>query len=358
MSNCLAIDIGAGTMDILYYDFNTREQYKAVIKSPAVTFAEKVQKAQSPLLITGVEMGGGKAKSVLKEKANRYHVVMTKKAAATISHSYEAFSSYGIDVIDEKEEKKYPSPEYLHIKAEDIDIQLLRSITHSFGVPFSFDSIGVCAQDHGWPPEGYSHLDFRHDILEKGLKNFPNPASLLYREDEIPEYLNRLTSIARSARSLPADEIYVMDSGMAAIAGGCCDRRLGRRKTFTVIDIATSHTLIAAVVNDEIAGFAEYHTRDINRDLIKDLIIKVAQGETEHQQILEQGGHGAYSNKKAGINAVEYVIVTGPKRHLLLEEKDTSFIEGAPMGDTMMTGTAGIIDSILKRKYKRSLKNT
>ena len=42
MSRFLMIDIGAGTMDILYYDSEIKSYYKAVAKSPVLNIAEKI----------------------------------------------------------------------------------------------------------------------------------------------------------------------------------------------------------------------------------------------------------------------------------------------------------------------------
>ena len=36
MSRFLMVDIGAGTMDVLWYDTNTDLHYKAVVKSPTI----------------------------------------------------------------------------------------------------------------------------------------------------------------------------------------------------------------------------------------------------------------------------------------------------------------------------------
>ena len=42
MSKFLMLDIGAGTMDVLYYDIDSGLHYKAVVKSPVMYMAEKV----------------------------------------------------------------------------------------------------------------------------------------------------------------------------------------------------------------------------------------------------------------------------------------------------------------------------
>ncbi|MBW2312327.1 MAG: hypothetical protein JRF35_14885 [Deltaproteobacteria bacterium] len=34
---------------------------------------------------------------------------------------------------------------------------------------------GICAQDHGRPPEGVSHLDYRHTVFKERLDEDPYP---------------------------------------------------------------------------------------------------------------------------------------------------------------------------------------
>ncbi|MFO7984728.1 MAG: hypothetical protein R6U38_02620, partial [Desulfatiglandaceae bacterium] len=70
MSRFLMLDIGAGTLDLLVYDTDTGEHYKAVVRSPVQYLAEQVERLTGKLLITGGEMGGGPISNVLKEKYN------------------------------------------------------------------------------------------------------------------------------------------------------------------------------------------------------------------------------------------------------------------------------------------------
>ena len=148
---------------------------------------------------------------------------------------------------------------------------------------------------------------------------------------------------------LPADEIYVMDSGMAAILGSSMDPLARSKGKTLVLDVATSHTLGAALDGEEIAGFFEYHTRDISLDRLDYLLQKLADGELEHEKILEEGGHGAYTRKAFGFDAVEIIVSTGPKRSLV-EGSKLPITPGAPLGDNMMTGTVGLLEAIRKRK--------
>ena len=350
MSRFLMIDVGAGTMDILYYDDTADLHYKAVVRSPVRSVAEKAESLSGNLLITGCEMGGGPISAVLKQRAQSAEVVMTASAAFTLHHNLEKVRSWGIRIVEDADIKAYRKKEDYHtVTLGDIDIDRLRQIVEGFGVPFAFDIVGLCAQDHGMPPDGSSHLDYRHTIYKKKLDDNPFPHALLYEKNRVPPDLNRLCSIACLAGALPADEIYVMDSGMAAILGASMDNRAQTKEKILVLDIATSHTVGAALMGQEIAGFFEYHTHDITLERLESLLEALADGKLIHQKILQEGGHGAYTRKAFGFETTEAIIATGPKRKLVKNSR-LPILFGAPWGDNMMTGTVGILEAIRRQK--------
>jgi uncharacterized protein (DUF1786 family) len=218
-----------------------------------------------------------------------------------------------------------------------------------FGVNFEFDAVAICAQDHGVPPAGVSHLDYRHSLFQSRLEKKPLPHVLLYRDDEIPHEMNRLSSIAQTARAIPAEDVYVMDSGLAAILGGSMDVLAHNKKRVVILDVATSHTVGAALLGDEIAGFFEYHTSDITLERLEDLLVELCDGKIEHHRILAEGGHGAYLRRAVGFEDVDVIIATGPKRRLV-EASKFPIAFGAPLGDNMMTGTVGLLEALRRRK--------
>jgi uncharacterized protein (DUF1786 family) len=186
-------------------------------------------------------------------------------------------------------------------------------------------------------------------MFKDRLEGNPYPNVLLYKGDEVPAEMNRLRSIAISAGELAAEEIYVMDSGMAAILGGSMDLLARQRNRIVILDVATSHTVGAAMIGDEIAGFFEYHTQDITLERLEDLILELCDGKLAHQSVLAEGGHGAYLRKAIDYQTVEVTIATGPKRRLVEPSKlQISF--GAPWGDNMMTGTVGLLEALRRRK--------
>jgi uncharacterized protein (DUF1786 family) len=348
MSRFLMIDIGTGTMDVLYYDNENDLQYKAVVKSPAQCLAEKAARLPGNLLVTGMEMGGNPVSSILQRRAQEAEVVMTAGAAATLNHDPEKVLAWGIDIITD-EEIETLKDSYTCLTLSDLDIDRIRGIVEGFGVPYSFDVLAVCAQDHGVPPAGVSHLDFRHNLFRDALEHTPFPHALLYQSDEIPPAMSRLSAIAKAARELPACEVYVMDSGMAAILGASTDIRCRSCKNILVLDVATSHTVGATLSSGEIAGFFEYHTHAVTCERIESLLRLLADGNLSHEKILREGGHGAYVRKSFGFDAAEIIIATGPKRKML-KDSCLPIVFGAPLGDNMMTGTAGLLDAVCRRK--------
>ncbi|MGD8294292.1 MAG: DUF1786 family protein, partial [Desulfobacterales bacterium] len=264
MSRFLMVDIGAGTMDVLWYDTETELHYKAVVTSPVRYLAERAAKLPGNLVITGSEMGGGPITQVLKARAKEAEVVMSLSAAATLHHDPDKVVNWGINIVDDQKAEALSEDEsYSSLVLADFDPKRLRPIVEGFGVPFSFDAVAICAQDHGVAPPGVSHLDFRHNLFKEHLKENPQPHVLLHKSDAVPAVMNRLRSIAISAGAISTDEIYVMDSGMAAILGGSMDLFARDSKRIVILDVATSHTVGAAMLGDEIAGFFEYHTHDI-----------------------------------------------------------------------------------------------
>jgi uncharacterized protein (DUF1786 family) len=350
MARFLILDIGAGTLDILYYDTLSNLHFKAVARSPVLTIEERAASLPGDLLVLGTEMGGGSLAKILRERAREASVIMSRSASATLNHDPEKVQEYGIKVVDDAAAEDLRNERKLSVLVlADLDLDRLRKIVEGLDVPFSFDGIGICAQDHGVPPSGVSHLDFRHNLFKASLEKDPAPHSLLYKTQEIPAAFNRLRAISQSARQLPAAQVYVMDSGIAAILGASMDPVAEGRERILTLDVATSHTVGAVLEGGEIAGFFEYHTRDITLDKIEILIRQLADGNLEHRRILQEGGPGAYVRRAVGLDRIEIIVATGPKRGML-EGSHLPLLRGSPLGDNMMTGTVGVLEAIRRRE--------
>ena len=118
-------------------------------------------------MVSGCEMGGGPVSQVLIDRARNGNVVMTRSAALTIHHDPEIVLSHGIEIIEDDELKTLSGrPRTASLEIGDLESDRLEQIVESFGVPFDFDVVGACAQDHGMPPSGVSHLDYRHNLFK------------------------------------------------------------------------------------------------------------------------------------------------------------------------------------------------
>ncbi len=350
MSRVLTVDIGAGTMDILYLDTESDQHYKAVVRSPVRTTAERVLAAKGPLLIVGGEMGGGAVSQAIRERAVDGEVLISEAAAATISHNPDAVRRNGLTIVDEEQAQVLArSGGYTTVTLADLELDRIRGIVEGFGVDYEFDVVGVCVQDHGVAPPGVSHLDYRHNHYRPILDANPTPDALLYSGDEVPGDMSRLSYVRDVARNLPTSSIYIMDSGMAAILGATLDVQVRASERALVLDVATSHTVAAAFEGNELCAFVEYHTKDITVERIDALLRELADGEVEHAQILAEGGHGAYTRRALGFDSVDIILSTGPRRELLAGSSHT-IVPGAPLGDNMMTGTVGLLEAIRRRK--------
>ncbi len=350
MGRYLMLDIGAGTLDMLYYDTDCEQHYKAVVRSPVRVLADKIRKTGKNLVVSGCEMGGGPVSQALIDRAKKVEVVMSETSATTIHHDVQRVSAHGIRVVDVAEAEGLKSDSrFHHIHTGDLQPDRLRQIVEGFGVPFEFDAVGVCAQDHGVAPSGVSHLDFRHRIFTAALDRNPLPQALLYRSDRVPAKMNRLSAIANDAMALPTDRVYVMDSGMAAILGASKDVLAMDKKRILVLDIATSHTVGAAMEEGLLCGFFEYHTKDITATRLDGLLMDLVAGKLSHRRILNEGGHGAYSRQSFGYDGVQMILATGPRRQLALEST-LPITFGAPWGDNMMTGTVGLMEAVRLRE--------
>lgn len=350
MSRFLCVDIGAGTMDVLWFDTQAVHHYKSVVVSPVRTIAERAARLPGDLVVTGCEMGGGPVTDVLRRRAETNEVIASLSAAATLHHDPEKVRAWGVTVVDDAEaEKLRKRKRYAHLVLQDVEADRLQQIVGGFGVPFEFDAVAVCVQDHGVPPPGVSHLDFRHRVYRERLDARPQPHVLMFNASEVPAFLNRLRSVAAVALQLPAREAFVMDSGMAAIVGAALDPNAPKDRPFMVLDVATSHTVCAALTGNELAGVVEYHTKDITRERLEGLLEGLAAGTLDHRRALAEGGHGAYIRTAVGPEALKTIIATGPKRRRV-DGSRLPMIWGAPLGDNMMTGCVGLLEALRIRK--------
>ncbi len=337
--NIFAIDIGAGTQDILVYNDEKGfdNAYKLVLPSPTRIFADEIRRTKEDVVIFGDTMGGGPFTRALLEHLEHYKVYMTEQAARTIKDDLEVVKGYGIELIDEDELEKF-SEKAAPIKISDFNLQLL-TVLSSFDVDTSFDAIAIAVQDHGVAPRGITDRENRFALIEEKIGS--NIESFAYL-DKVPENLSRMKSVFQSVRRWYDGHILLMDTGPAAILGSLEDEKVKERKRAVCINAGNAHTIAMSLNEGRIAGVFEHHTHLLDKQKLEKYIKKLTDGTLTFKEVFDDGGHGAVVGEE---NHAEIIAVTGPNRGKL----EGLGIFAAPAGDMMMTGPVGLIKAVLSR---------
>ena len=337
-----AIDVGTGTQDIMIYDTEKEleNSIKLVLPSPHLYISQQIRETENDIYFTGEIMGGGKIKkSLLEHMEKGYKVVMEPICAKTIRDNIEQVKSLGIEIADENKDYK----DYSKIKLGDINIKKLSEFLLGYDLDLDFDEIAIAVQDHGYN-ENMGDRDFRFEKIRQKVSHPISPLEFGFKED-MPEYFTRMQAVRRQIKDEGIEKLpLVMDTKFASIAGMCYDEVASRLDSFIVIDIGNGHTTAASIENGKIQGVFEHHTSSLTGESLERYIKRLASGEITHEEVHEDFGHGAHVLNP--ITEIEKVIVSGPKRELI-EKTNLDWHHAAPGGDVMMTGTIGLIKTIL-----------
>jgi uncharacterized protein (DUF1786 family) len=338
----LSIDAGAGTQDIMLYnsDQPIENSYKMVLPSPTRIFAEKIRKQSNDLFLSGETMGGGSINKAIKNHLEKgYRILMTESSARTVRDDLERVKSLGIEIIPPGENH----PEIAEIELKDVDLEAIKRAFDKFGVELEFDYLGVAVQDHGYS-EGMGDRNFRFSKIREKLET-PQPPEEFAYFNTAPEYFTRMNGVLRTLKGF---NVLIMDSKFASICGATCDEYVKESNSFIALDVGNGHTLAAAFKDGKISGVFEHHTGMLTPEKINNFVRELAQGTLSHEQIHEDGGHGAWVAEPIG--DFECLVATGPKRGIL-KKTNYKVHNAAPAGDVMMAGPAGLIKAV---KYIKS----
>lgn len=338
----LAIDVGTGTQDIMIYDTEKEleNSIKIVLPSPHLYISQQMKEIENDIYFKGEIMGGGKIKrSILEHMEKGYKVVMEPVCARTIRDDINQVKAIGIEIAEDDKDYR----DYTKITMGDINITKLSQFLLGYDLEFDFDKIAIAVQDHGYN-KNMGDRDFRFEKIREKVSEPISPLEFGFKE-EVPEYFTRMRAVRRQIENEGIEDIpLVMDTKFASIAGMCYDEVAEKLNSFIVIDIGNGHTTAASIENGKIQGVFEHHTSSLTPESLERYIKRLASGEITHEEVHEDFGHGAHVLNP--ISKIEKVIVSGPKRELI-EKTGLDWHHAAPGGDVMMTGTIGLIKTIL-----------
>ena len=351
----LAIDIGAGTEDILLYDdtkSSVENCIKMVLPSPCQVYAAKVRNATRRgvnLFVRGDTIGGGSFSHALKQHvAAGLNIYMTEAAAYTIRNNLNQVKEMGFEIVDFSEPKNFDG-EILVL--EEVNINKLHGLLKFFGEPFSdIDFVAIAVQDHGIFPEKMSNRRFRINKIRELMEKNPKPEAFAFLEGDIPSYYPRMrAAVCASKRQLPHAKVIVMDTSPDAILGCLLDPAVVGVDPLLAVNLGNGHTMAAIISDGEVTAVLEHHTRLLNPQKMETLLKDFVDGKLQNEQVFDDDGHGMfYLKKPPGFSKLKKVVVTGPNRKILAKS-NISVHFATPAGDVMMSGPIGLVEATKRR---------
>jgi uncharacterized protein (DUF1786 family) len=330
----LAIDIGAGTQDILLFDSRQKVEncISLVLPTPSKFFAEKLKTMEGHVYIHGDTIGGGSlGRTILRHLQKGYRVVMEASAAYSIRNDLDEVTSMGIEVGTKPENGSFQE-----IEIREVDLHVFEEFLSRFGEGLQADVIAVAVQDHGVSPKGVSDRVFRFENMERMLRSDNRPEAFHFLEDSIPDYYLRMKSAVAAVKRFSSVRVLVMDTAFSAILG-CLEETHGPS---LIVNVGNGHTIAALLVEKRIEGLYEHHTHELTPEKMEHDLRLFVRGELEGEKVFKENGHGAVTLKP--LPGVFSVVVTGPNRDLF-RKTSFKFIYAAPGGNTMMTGPTGLV---------------
>jgi len=338
----LAIDVGAGTQDILVWDPAQAPENATKLVLPSRTRiiagqVAAVTRSGRPLHLDGTLMGGGASSDAFRAHlAAGFPVTATASAARTIHNDPDRARASGVVITEDA------PPGAVIVTLGDVDLSTLGETLAPFGVGLP-STVAVAVQDHGFRP-GAGNNDVRFAYLQ-GIIDAGGGLDGLLTSEPAPE----MTRMAAVVGAIPG--ALVMDTGAAAVLGILEDpavRAAAETDGATLINVGNMHTFAALVHGRRVVGLFEHHTHGITVEVIVDLVARMRAGTLTHAAFRDGfDGHGAALDPGyRALGRFETVAVTGPNRGLL---RGLGYVEAVPHGDMMLAGSFGLVAAARRR---------
>ncbi|MFN8662065.1 MAG: DUF1786 family protein [Thermomicrobiales bacterium] len=338
-SPLLAIDVGAGTQDILLYDPAREPEncLKLVLPSQTQVVGARVRAvtaARRPLHLQGALMGGGASSDAMKDHlAAGLPLSATPTAAQTIHNDLERVTALGVTLRDDA------PPGAVVVETGDIDLAALQAALAPFGVTLP-ERLAVAVQDHGYQP-GAGNNDVRFAYLQSLLNDGGDLRRMVYTDP--PAGMTRMAGVAQAYPGA-----ILMDTGAAAVLGALADPEVGQAAAHEgaiLVNVGNMHTFATLVRGERLYGLFEHHTGGITPDIISNLVEGLRDGTLDTDAFRDHfDGHGAALDPVyREVGPFPFVAITGPNRRLA---RPLGYHEAAPYGDMMLAGSWGLVAGV------------
>jgi uncharacterized protein (DUF1786 family) len=338
----LAVDVGAGTQDILVYEERgpVENSPRMVMPSPTLMVARAIRRATvegRPIYFHGHLMGGGPCTRALGAHLDGgLSAYSTPDAALTFSDNLERVARMGVSILEDGEA---PPPKAVAIALGDLNLKGISQALSSFGVAMP-GSMAVAVQDHGHgPTESNRVVRFRH--WKAFVDGSGNLWDLGYRD--VPASLTRMRSVQDQAPGC-----LVMDTGPAAILGMLQDEAVAAmaQEGFIGLNVGNAHTVALLILGERVLGVLEEHTGLMTTRKLASRLEAFSRGTLTHSEVYSEGGHGCHIHGDyLEVSPFAQVAITGPRRYLA----QGMGVMASPHGDMMLTGCFGLVAAALKK---------
>ncbi|HET6476615.1 MAG TPA: DUF1786 family protein [Thermoleophilia bacterium] len=352
----LAVDVGAGTSDILLTrpGQQLENAVKLVVPSATQVAGARIAAASAlgqTVVFRGPVMGGGAVTMAMKAHLAAGHAfVATASAAASFADDPEKARALGVRVVgDEAADevlRRLPPGAGAEVASGDLDAAALTAALRLLGVEPAFSAVAIAVQDHGFAPGGSNRV-LRFSLWQQAVAERRPIASLFYAADSVPDVLTRLKAAGVAAAALAGDApALVADTGPAALYGALPDGVLDA----VLVNIGNGHTVCLLALDGRVAGVFEHHTSCLDGPGLELRLRRWLAGDLESDEVRADHGHGAVLAPGAADRDPLHLplVVTGPRRELLAgSELPLEF--AAPHGDMMLTGCFGLLRALRER---------
>ena len=333
----LAIDIGAGTMDVLLYDpAQPMENAVQLVLPSATSIAgrriEAARAAGKDVFLHGNLMGGyHTTNAVWRHLEAGLRVYATERAAGTVHDDLDLLCRKGVRITDS------PPREAVAIELHDVRLAPLRDALAPYDVTLP-PTVAIAAQDHGFSP-GASNRLFRFEHWRRYLRPGATLHDHVWRAP--PAYMTRLLAIQQDVPGA-----IVADTGPVAVLGALEDERVAAAAASgaCIVNVGNQHVLGLLVRGEELFGVMEHHTESMDTAKLERLVTRLIAGTITHDEVFDDDGHGALVlDGYRALSPFSFIAITGPNRAMA---KPLGWYFAAPHGAMMLSGCFGLVRGV------------
>lgn len=336
----IAIDVGAGTQDVLIYESGKPYEnlVKLVLPSRTQIVGQRIRAvtaAGAPLHLAGTVMGGGASSDAVRDHlAAGLPVSATPAAARTMHNDLGRVEAMGITLRDDA-----PSGASV-VELSDIDVEGLRDGLARFDVELP-EAAAIAVQDHGYRP-GSGNNEVRFEYLQSLIENGGRLEEMIFRTP--PAEMTRMAAVQECWPGA-----WSMDTGAAAVMGVLGDPAVAEAANgpgAILVNVGNMHTFATLVRQGRLYGLFEHHTGGIDAPTIVRLVDGLRNATLDPATFrTDFDGHGAaFDEDYRSLEPFQFVAITGPNRRIA---RGLGYHEAAPHGDMMLTGSFGLVDAVL-----------